>query len=451
MRCCLAVAAAAASAAACGDNAVVIEIAGDLLEPGGVDAFCLAVYDRDPAGAEFAARYRVAEVADLDALTLTVEAAAAEGGVAAVRGYRRGLELARSVRAFEFSGGVDVVDLRLDACRPHAAGAPAVVANADAPAGARIAVSFGRGGSRVAALGDGAALWRADGGLAGAGMLPAGAAPAAVVAFDADGDCDDDLLAVAADGSRLLRRRSDGGFDEVPGAVAATGTAAVAADVDGDGDIDAVIGGGAALAVYRNDGTGEFTGEPPLAGLTDVTALAVADLDGDGHVDLVVGQGDAVGAFPRVLFNDAPGTGAFALAPAALPEVALRARDVAIADVNADGVADVLVAVAGGPVRAFVNRGDGRLEDRSYVVLPSQPADAVAVAAGDWDGDCLDDAIVGLDVAGAIGWVGADTGAMSEEAMPAGDAADVALADIDDDGRRDAVVAGGGRVVWIAR
>ncbi len=441
-------------AAACGDTAVVVTVAGDLASADQLDTICLSVHDDDAAGGEFGQVYVLEDLADADELTLTVEPGRASGGVASVRGYRGGVEIARDQREFEFSGGVDDLTLRLDLCRDGGGGAAQVAGSAPSAPAARAAVSFGRGGTVVVVVAPGfAAVYAASGGALAAVdevLPPVPGAVADAIAFDADGDCDDDVLIVSNAGLVLWRR--DGTvFTEVDGAFDADGgIAAAVADIDGDGDLDVIAGGGGVLIAHRNNGTGQFQ-RATITGVTDVTALGFGDINADGNVDLVVGQGDAVGGFTRVFFNDAAGSGAFALAPAALPELPLRVRDLALADANGDGFDDVFLAIEGGGVRVYVNRGDGRLEDRSFVLLPAQPGDAGSVAAADWNGDCLVDVVLGFPTADAIAWSGTDGGALGEDTLPAAAGDRVTLADIDDDGDYDLLLVGDEEVTWVDR
>jgi hypothetical protein len=457
--------AAAWIAVACGDPAVVLEVRADGLEvPSDLDAFCLAVFDTDPAGGEFARTYRLGGGAGgVGALpqTLAVEPGSAAAAEVCARGYRRGVEVARDRRVVSFSGGVRDEALVLARCPAGSAEAPAVAGEQALPDGTRVAASYGRGGSLVVAVGPGgAALYRAGaGGLERVdAALPDvdAVAPRALVAFDADGDCDDDIL-VVRDGAPpvLWRRGPDQSFELASMAIPGVGAAraAVAVDLDGDGALDLVIGGEAGLAVLLNvGGRFDLLGRPIPGDLDDVTALAVGDLDGDGEVDLVVGRGQEVERPLGVLLG--LGNGDFAAAPGALPAVALRTRSLAVADVDGDGFLDLVVGALGSPVRLYVNRSDGRLEDRSFLILPPhEPLDVTAVAAADWDGDCLVDLVIGARAGGVRSWLGSAGGAMREEEAPAtGSITQVFFADLDDDGRRDAVAVDEDRgLLWLRR
>jgi len=116
------------------------------------------------------------------------------------------------------------------------------------------------------------------------------------------------------------------------------------ADVDGDGRPDLVLAGYDCVALLYQQAGGGFA--PPVflsAGLK-VDGVAAADLDGDGRVDLVAANagnapdGGKGGAYVTVFLQTQPGT----FAAMAIP-VADGARQVAIGDLDADGLPDVAV------------------------------------------------------------------------------------------------------------
>jgi hypothetical protein len=457
------VAAGGLASPGCGGEgtAVVIEIqAIDLAAPGDIDAFCLAVGDRDVGGGEFAQVYALGgEVPQLPQ-TLTVEPGSAESAFAWVRGYRRGVELARDAAEVSFDGGE--VALELARCPGGPGGAPRAVADASLPEGSRAALSVGRTGSALVAVGEGAAqvLGPRDDQLAALEVaVPAVGAGAVVdlVAFDADGDCDDDVL-VVTDGAApaLWQRGPDGSFTELAGALdgAPTSSAAAAADFDGDGAIDLALGRADGLDIWLNDGTGQFDSGAAAEGdgATDVVRLAADDLDGDGAVDLVAGRGATEAAPSRVLFGD--GEGGFATSAAALPEVPFQVRALALRDLDGDGFSDLVLGGAEMSIHLYLNRTDGRLEDLSFVRLPNvEPVDAVSIAAGDWDGDCFADLVIGLADGGEpLSWRGSETGELVEDGSAATAGEQVLFGDGDDDGDLDLfAIEGGAALGWATR
>ena len=420
---------------------MTLTIDGDRVVPAELDAMCVGVADRDLAGGAFGRTYRLEGRLGSLPQTLAVEAGQASSALAWARGYRGGVAVAHDAAGVSFDGDVT---LRLDRCPRAHAGTITETAMVEAPAG-RLVASMGQGGMLVVAVdGGGAVVIDASGATLVATPLAAGGA--AVIAFDADGDCDDDLAVATAQTLTLYTRD---GTTFTAGATFLGAAALVAFDADRDGDLDLVAGAGAGLAMYENDGAGGFSAA--AAGTIDdggavtaVSALAAGDLDGDGNADLLVGQ---AGAPPVVLVGDASGTGVLALAPAVFPPVSLTVRDLAPADVDGDLDLDVVVVLDGAPARVYVNR-DGRLEDQSFVRLPQPAPVATGAVAGDWDGDCTPDLV--LAAASSPALRGAADGVFAPESTLA-DANAAVLADIDDDGDPDLLLAGDGAVRWYRR
>jgi hypothetical protein len=117
-----------------------------------------------------------------------------------------------------------------------------------------------------------------------------------------------------------------------------------------------------------------------------------------------------------------------------------------LVDLDDDGDLDLLLSQLAGPVRAYVNRGDAFLEDRSFTLLPDQVAgDVPSLTAADLDGDCLPDVIVPRAGAAPLLWRSAGGGKLT--AGPAFDQATVAAGafadDVDADGDLDVLLWGG--------
>jgi hypothetical protein len=435
----------------CGESAAVIEVrADDLSIPVELGSFCLAAWDRDLAGGEFARHYRFdgAALASLPQ-TLTVEPGDASAALVAARGYRAGIEVARDQKVIDFDG-VDDVPLSLARCPAVSPGAPEIAGSASVPGAVALAVSFGRTGAQVIAVGDGVSA-RLD---PATGLAPVGGVPdappgaAAVVAFDADGDCDDDVVVVSETApAQLWRRAADGTFAIAGDGFAGggpPGRAIAAADIDLDGDIDLAIGDAAGVTVWENAGAGRFALAAGAAATDadDVSALGFGDFDGDGDADLLIGRGRDAPVPARVLLGDG---GRLAQVDAAAPPIDLAITSIAVRDLDGDRVDDALLAVDGEPVRVFAGRGDGRLEDRSFLFFPDGPPIAESVAAADWDGDCLADV-----AAGSASYRGS-AGGLIPETTPSFGLASL-FADLDGDGDPDLLgLDAAGEIVWVRR
>lgn len=433
--------------AGCSD-AVTLEITGDRPIPTGLDAICVGVADRSLTGGQFGRMYRLEGALGTLPQTLRLEAGSADAAWVWVRGDRGGVAALEVAAPVDFSSDVT---LALDRCRRGPAGAPAVQGAAAGPASARLAISHGAGGTVVVAIGATTSILDATGGALtdAAGPPPPAGRVVDVVATDLDGDCDDDLIVATEGAAPALWRRDGVTFTEV-GALGAGPVAAVTAgDVDRDGDLDVITGSGGTLTLWRNDGGGTFTRDgAALAAngrVSAVSALALGDLDGDGNPELVVGQGGG----PLVAWlGDPGGTGSFVPATAAVPPVPLDVTRLTLVDADGDFDPDLAVAVRGAPLRLYIDR-EGRLEDQSFVRLPQPAPIASAIAIGGWDDGCEPDAVIAATAGGAA-LRGTPGGALTSEAAIAA-ATDVVLADVDDDGDLDALLAGSGGVTWLAR
>ncbi len=225
----------------------------------------------------------------------------------------------------------------------------------------------------------------------------AGTAAAAVGAMvtglwpaDVDMDGDIDLIVGTAGATRVLRNNGDGTWQPLDVFAAVTGARAFAwADLDRDADPDAAfVDGSGALRVWLNRQSSRFSPVDPPAGVAAITAITTADLDADGAMDLLLAdargglarltrRGDRWeraalaewpgGAATRLFAADFDNNGALDLAAtrpgasrvwladeryALAPLPAPIGGDIwAVADMNRDGVLDLIGAAAGSPGR----------------------------------------------------------------------------------------------------
>ena len=127
-------------------------------------------------------------------------------------------------------------------------------------------------------------------------------------------------------------------------------------DVDGDGDLDAVVANGRHWPqqnyLFLNQGRGKFSVMRPLENERATSyACELADLDGDGDLDLAVGNDMALG---QILLND--GAGNFELKGSFGKPASVRS--LTVADIDGDGDNDILATCRGMQNQIYLNAGD---------------------------------------------------------------------------------------------
>ncbi|MFI4882794.1 MAG: FG-GAP-like repeat-containing protein [Phycisphaerales bacterium JB064] len=273
-----------------------------------------------------------------------------------------------------------------------------VAADIDGDGAPDLAVPNARANDAAILINDG------TGSFGGAGRIDAGEIVRGVVAADIDGDGDDDLLVASARSATVRVLLQDAGGFSIDQTIGLGGEPARLAvgDLDMDGDSDALVltDRGGFVESLINDGHGAWRSAGRSEVNADESGLELIDADGDGDLDAIM-LGESRGV--RVAFNN--GRGVFggdllidigenptSLAAGLLEAngraaIAVGSRDdglavvyelgegqlipqgrfpigrdgrvLALADVNADGYAD-LVANDGDELGIAVWPGDGR-------------------------------------------------------------------------------------------
>ena len=223
-----------------------------------------------------------------------------------------------------------------------------------------------------------------------------GISPRAVATDDLDADGDADL-AVANGGSNtvsILLNHGDGTFADDVAYSAGNGPSSVGiSDFDGDGDPDVAVTNydSDTVSILLNQGGGTYvhntthdTGQAP-------SAIAIEDLNGDDCADLAVANGWR--GYPHfggvsILLGNCDGT-----FPnyATHYDVGQNPCALAIADLDADSDADLVVADRMDDVKVLLNNGDG-----TFVIASQYDAGLFprSVAIADLDGDSHADVAV---------------------------------------------------------
>ncbi len=161
--------------------------------------------------------------------------------------------------------------------------------------------------------------------------------------------------------------------------------------------VAAGAGGGPQVTVYNQDGTVRFNFFVYAPTFTGGVYVATGDLTGDGVDDIVTGAG--VGGGPHVRVYDGA-TGAEVLNFFAYDPSVRGGVSVAVGDVDGDGFPDLITGAGpgGGPhVKVFSAAG---VEKFGFFAYAPTFTGGVTVAAGDINGDHVDDIAVGAGPGG---------------------------------------------------
>jgi hypothetical protein len=272
------------------------------------------------------------------------------------------------------------------------------------------------------------------------------------------GDAFADIVSATGnpEGLSIIKGAAGGTFLPEVGLLVGTGlysSAPRGVDFEGDGDMDIVAGlfdvntilGSATngqIAVFLNDGTGNFTRQTLLSGLTSSQSnvFAVADLNRDGRADIVRST-----AATNLIYMQALPGGGFA-ADVVVSSGFVAFNTISLANIDGDGDLD-LVAVDGGAAntaRIFANDGSGAFTLAH--TAPFAAATTVVREVVDINGDGLPDLLcTDADATTKVSfYAGVSGGGFSATrtaiTVPGSSVNSLRTADLDKDGVRDLLV-----------
>ncbi len=228
----------------------------------------------------------------------------------------------------------------------------------------------------------------------------------------------------------------------LPGGAELRTSSLIAADVNGDGMLDIIIGNyGQSNQLLLNEG-GRFLNAVDLpGGVMDTTSIAAADINGDGMVDIIVGNEKQLN---QMLINQGGGNyEALFLHGTGL----LWTFSIALADVNGDGMVDIIIAniytyygYYGEKNQLLINDGYGSFTEA--IDLPGYDRVSASIIAADVNSDGMVDIIIGNY--GQSNQLLLNKGGMYSEAinLPGGEmyTLSIATADVNGDGMVDIII-----------
>lgn len=164
-------------------------------------------------------------------------------------------------------------------------------------------------------------------------------------------------------------------------------------DVNGDGHLDIVTGASdhGGVNVYLGNGTGTEWNRSSKGLPFDTWAnrVTLADVNKDGALDIVAGHNHG----PRVFLNNRDGTWKASSEGLPTPLIGGLYFNVEVADMNSDGLPDLVAANWIDGPELYLQQGDGSWKKQPDI-FPEMNGGSTALAIGDIDGDGHTDIVV---------------------------------------------------------
>ncbi len=266
-----------------------------------------------------------------------------------------------------------------------------------------------------------------------AATTPAGWGIAGFDVGDLDGDGAPDVVSTSVGiGQRdlVVIRNHAGVLETNLRVVFSSGSDTFFADFNRDGRIDVLGADSSRFSVQLNDGAGGFLALPWANTAASQNSRAAGDLDGDGNVDLAYCITDG-----RAYIHRGNGDGTFG--PPVLRLMATVAASMCLADVDHDGLPDLVTA---GGANLYIRRNLGGLAFQPSTAYPTV-IEATELIPADFNGDGRDDILASRSTSGIRLLLGNANGGLGAAGpLYSGPIASCSAADIDGDGDLDVLI-----------